>query len=81
MIVDEGAKRALLKGGKSLLLPGILRFEGRFGVNDVVVVCDENDREVARGVTNYSVSDLHRIDDKKGKQEVIHCDHLVISQE
>lgn len=79
--VDDGAKTALLKGGKSLLLPGIVRFEGHFKADDVVVICDEKDVPFARGITNYSTSDLHKIDDKKGKQEVVHCDNLVISQE
>ncbi len=81
IVVDDGAKSALLKGGKSLLLPGIVRFEGHFKADDVVVICDQEDVAFARGITNYSTSDLHKIDDKKGKQEVIHRDNLVISKE
>ncbi len=81
IVVDDGAKAALLKGGKSLLLPGVVRFEGHFKADDVVVICDERNNAFARGITNYSTSDLHKIDDKKGKQEIVHRDHLVISQE
>jgi glutamate 5-kinase len=80
LVVDDGAKEALLKGGKSLLLPGIVRFDGHFKVDDVVSICDQKNIEFARGVINYSVSDLHKIEDKKGKQEVVHCDNLVLSQ-
>ena len=81
IIVDEGAKTALLKGGKSLLLPGVVRFEGHFKADDVVVICDEKNNVFARGISNYSTSDLHKIEDKKGKQEIVHRDNLVISQE
>lgn len=78
IIVDDGAKEALLKGGRSLLLPGIIGWEGHFKSDDVVIVSDRDNHEIARGVTNYSVNDLHKTGDKKGKQEVIHCDHLVL---
>ena len=80
LIVDDGAKRALLEGGRSLLLPGILRWDGHFRQDDVVIVADQNDLEIARGIINYSVTDLHRIEDKKGKEEVIHRDCLVFSK-
>jgi glutamate 5-kinase len=80
LVVDDGAKEALLKGGKSLLLPGIVRFDGHFKVDDVISICDQKNHEFARGVINYSVSDLHKIEDKKGRQEVVHRDNLVLSQ-
>lgn len=80
IIVDDGAKEALLKGGRSLLLPGVTHWEGHFKSKDVVVVSDKNNHEIARGLTNYSVSDLQHAQDKKGKMEVIHCDNLVLSQ-
>ncbi len=78
MIVDDGAKEALLKGGRSLLLPGLVNWEGHFKRDDVVVVVDKEGREIARGITNYSLADLHSIENKKQKQEVIHCDNLVL---
>ena len=78
--IDDGAKKAILEGGKSLLLPGVVAWDGHFRAQDVVVVHDRQDREIARGVINYSVSDLHRIEDKKGKAEVIHRDELVLSK-
>ena len=80
LIVDDGAKAALLKGGRSLLLVGIVSFDGHFKADDVVAVVDSDGREIARGITNYSITDLHKIDEKKGKQEVIHCDSLVLGE-
>lgn len=78
IVVDAGAETALLEGGKSLLLPGVLEWDGNFKKNDVVVVCNQKRQEIARGMTAYSVSDLHKVNDKKGQREVIHRDDLVL---
>jgi len=78
--VDDGAKRALLQGGKSLLLPGIVTFTGHFKREDVVVIEDKGHREIARGISNYSTAELNQINEKKGQREVIHCDDMVLSQ-
>lgn len=80
LVVDDGARQALLKGGRSLLLPGLLRFDGHFKADDVVIICDQEGLEFARGIINYSASELEKIEDKKGKQEVVHCDNLVVAQ-
>lgn len=78
IMVDDGARDALLKGGKSLLLPGIAKADGHFRAEDVVIVCDKNGTEIARGITHYSLSDLLNTSDKKGKREVVHCDDMVL---
>lgn len=78
--VDSGAKEALLKGGRSLLLPGVITIEGNFKVDDVVVISGQDGQEFARGIVNYSTVDMRAVDDKKRKQEVVHCDHLVFTQ-
>jgi len=80
LVIDDGAKTALLKGGRSLLLPGVLSWEGHFQKDDVVVVQDRKYHEIARGLVNYSISDLHKLEEKKGKQEAIHCDNLVLGE-
>lgn len=80
VVVDAGAKQALLKGGKSLLLPGLVSWEGYFKKDDVVAVVDAQGQEFARGIINYSVSDLHTAKDKKRKTEVIHRDDMVLCQ-
>jgi len=80
LFVDDGAKNALLSGGKSLLLPGVARWEGNFKAKDVVAVAGLDGAEIGRGVINYSVSELQKLEDKKGKREAIHCDDLVITK-
>jgi len=80
IIIDEGAKNALTTRGKSLLLPGVVRWEGHFNADDVVVIYDKEDHEIGRGVVNYSVSDLHKVHERRGQRELIHCDELVLSQ-
>ncbi len=80
LYVDDGAKAALLKGGRSLLLPGILKWEGHFKSQDVVVVCDKDGQEIGRGIIRYTVADLEETHDRQGQREVIHCNDLVLSE-
>ena len=80
VMVDDGAKQALLEGGKSLLLPGVVSWEGNFKKSDVIVVQDVHRQEIARGVTNYSVMDMANIEEKRGQKEVIHRDNLIFSE-
>ena len=53
LIVDDGARNALVQGGKSLLPAGIRRVEGNFDYSDTVSCLTENDVEFARGLVNY----------------------------
>lgn len=80
VVVDDGAKEALVERGKSLLLPGIIEWDGHFKQEDVVVIKDKQNNEIGRGIINYSINDLNKITDKKGKIEAIHCDNLVLSE-
>jgi len=80
VVVDDGAKKALLSGGKSLLLPGIISWSGHFKKGDVIVVQDKMHHEIARGITDYSTSILESTTEKKGQREVIHCDNLVLCE-
>ncbi|CAM3896160.1 glutamate 5-kinase [Cohnella lubricantis] len=54
IIVDEGAERALLHGGKSLLPAGVAGAEGDFHPGDVVEVVGADGSTLGRGVTNYA---------------------------
>ncbi|OGX34957.1 MAG: glutamate 5-kinase [Omnitrophica WOR_2 bacterium RIFCSPHIGHO2_02_FULL_52_10] len=80
VLVDDGAKQALLSGGKSLLLPGVISWEGHFKKDDVIVVQDKARQEIARGISNYSSSGLTGIQEKKGQKELIHRDNLVLCE-
>jgi len=89
MLLDEGACRAIVEHGRSLLAIGVARRAGDFDKGDVVSLCDAKGRELARGLTNYSASEIdliqgHQSDDIPGLlgyrsyQEVIHRDNLVV---
>ncbi|MCA9406087.1 MAG: glutamate 5-kinase [Candidatus Omnitrophica bacterium] len=80
LTIDDGAKKALLEGGKSLLLPGVTVWEGHFKKEDIVIVQDQQKHEIARGIINYSSTELNKIEDRKGKTEAIHRDDLVLNK-
>ena len=61
VVVDEGAARALLGGGKSLLPVGIVEAQGDFERGALISVAERSGREIARGLCNYSSADLQRI--------------------
>ncbi|MGO4269083.1 glutamate 5-kinase [Paenibacillus sp. TAF58] len=54
IIVDQGAKAALLSGGKSLLPAGITGAAGDFHPGDVVEVLSTEGALLGRGVVNYA---------------------------
>jgi len=89
VFVDEGAKEALLKKGKSLLPSGIKEVDGTFDAGEVVHCVDLKGMEFARGVVNYSSVEIGRIKGIKTTEivktlgykiydEVIHRDNLVV---
>ncbi len=51
--IDAGAERAL-RTGKSLLCAGVTAVEGEFNKGDAVVVCDNRNTEIARGLSSYN---------------------------
>jgi glutamate 5-kinase len=93
LLLDEGAVRAVRRGGKSLLPSGIVAVEGSFEVGDLVLLVSASDgRGLGRGVTYYSSQEVARIQGLqsseieaaigyKSADEVIHRDHLVIDAE
>ncbi len=90
IILDEGARKALVEKGRSLLPSGIVAVQGRFGVGSCVGCLDREGRRVAKGLVNYSSSDLEKIKglktsevekrlDFKQSDEAIHRDNLVVT--
>ncbi|HRU07163.1 MAG TPA: glutamate 5-kinase, partial [Candidatus Brocadiia bacterium] len=59
--VDEGASKALVAGGKSLLPSGIVAVEGAFERGDVVLVAARDGAEIGRGLANYSAAEVDKI--------------------
>lgn len=78
IVVDDGAKKALVGNSKSLLSPGVIGVEGSFKVGDVVEIVDSSGTVFAKGKVNFSLSELSEIKGKKAKDEVVHRDNLVI---
>ncbi len=92
LVVDDGAKKALLEQGKSLLPSGILDVEGEFGVGDPVICVDQQGVLLAKGLVNFSAQDVRKIMGLKTSKiqqvlgykdydEVIHRDNMAVSKE
>ncbi len=87
--VDQGAARAVLKHGKSLLPVGISGVTGSFERGQTLRLLDSDSREMGRGVTNYNSTDLIAIQGQQSGEiatilgyeygpTVIHRDDLVL---
>lgn len=61
LIVNEGAKKAILDNCTSLLPIGILEVKNDFKQGEVVSICDENENEFARGMVNYDSEECRKI--------------------
>ncbi len=90
LVIDDGAARALIVGGKSLLPIGVMNVNGEFQRGDVVACIDKLGREVARGLANYSSTQSRLIARRPTAEiesvlgfieepELIHRDNLVLT--
>jgi glutamate 5-kinase len=61
LIVNDGAREALIKRKASLLPAGVVKVQGQFERGDVVSIIDSEGHEFARGMVNYSSSETQRI--------------------
>lgn len=88
LVLDAGASRAVSEGRGSLLAVGISAVRGEFGRGALVACVDADGRELARGLTNYTASELARIRGHASseferllglcrEEEVIHRDNLI----
>jgi len=91
LVLDQGACKALVKRGKSLLPSGIIEIRGNFKVGAPLQCLDETGKVIATGLSNYSADALGKIKGLntlqiekalgyKDSDEVIHRDNLVILQ-
>ena len=90
--IDEGAARAIVKNGKSLLPSGIIAVRNDFGVGAPVEFFDLHENTLGIGLVNYSSAEIDRIKGLKTNRikqvlghksydEVIHRDNLAITAE
>jgi glutamate 5-kinase len=61
IVVDDGARNALLQKGKSLLPSGVVRVEGKFERGACVRLCGVDGAEFARGLSDYSSGESARL--------------------
>ena len=89
LTIDEGARKALVERGKSLLPAGLIKVKGHFEFGNALTLLDESGKEIGRGLVNYNSRDLECIKGMKTSavrslmeesfyEEVIHRDDLVI---
>jgi glutamate 5-kinase len=85
VVVDQGARRALVEGKRSLLPAGVVEVKGDFEAGATIDVMTPDSQLVARGTVRYASSEL---DDAKGRpasefagREVIHRDQLVVLED
>lgn len=90
LVLDDGARRAIEKQGRSLLAIGVVEVVGEFQKGDVVALRDAAGSEFARGLSNYASSEIARIKGLKTDamaaalghcpyQEVIHRDNMAVT--
>ncbi len=82
IIIDEGASKALISNGKSLLLAGICGVVGTFKKGDCVDCVNERREKIARGIVNFSSYEIENLlklkNSLKIDKEIIHRDNLVL---
>lgn len=88
VVVDHGCASALRRRESSLLAVGIVSVEGEFRAKTTLRVLTEEGQEIARGISNYSSSDIRKVMGRKSSElhcilgeavgdEIIHRDNLV----
>jgi glutamate 5-kinase len=75
LVVDAGAKRALVEDGASLLAVGIVDVEGAFRAGDGVEIAGPDGETFARGVSAVDASELA---ERRAGVEAVHRDRLVL---
>jgi len=90
LVLDAGACKAIQRDGRSLLAAGVVDAIGRFQKGDIVALCDQQGKELARGLTNYGVDEVRQIKGLKTQaiaaalgqcpyDEVVHRDNMVLT--
>jgi glutamate 5-kinase len=73
--VDDGARRAVVDRGRSLLAVGVVRCDGRFEAGDAVELVGPDGVAFARGVVGASATEIGQ---RPPGLEAVHRDRLVV---
>ncbi|MBU6459771.1 MAG: glutamate 5-kinase [Proteobacteria bacterium] len=90
LILDEGAIRAVTQEGKSLLPVGVKGVNGTFSRGEMVRLTNDQDKEIGRGLVNYSHDETLQIMHRSTTEieailgyidepELVHRDNLVLN--
>jgi glutamate 5-kinase len=88
IFVDQGASQAL-NNGKSLLAAGVTKISGSFNKGENVLIVDQNEKHLARGLASFNSNEINQIKGKQSKEiekilgylsksEIIHKDDMVM---
>ncbi len=81
MIVNEGAKKALLSDQASSLLPvGVVSIEGTFEKGDLVKIKSEDGMLIGIGKAEYGSEKAEKYKGNKNKKAVVHYDYLYLME-
>ncbi|MGH9069795.1 MAG: glutamate 5-kinase [Acidimicrobiales bacterium] len=85
VVVDQGARRALVEGGRSLLPAGVVEVRETFAAEDAVEICDPSGVVFAKGLVSHSSALLAQWAGRRTSElpagvnpEVVHRDDLVV---
>jgi glutamate 5-kinase len=92
LFLDDGAKKAIMEEGKSLLPSGVIKVEGHFDIGDPVTCVDMEGKSIAKGLSNYGSTEIIKIKGLKTNQieqvlgykdydEIIHRDNMALMKE
>lgn len=90
LTLDDGAVKVLTEQGRSLLPVGVIKIQGNFNRGDMVVCQNQQGKEIARGLVNYSAVDAQKIIGLSSEkisqilgfqdpESMIHRDNLVLN--
>ncbi|HLX18781.1 MAG TPA: glutamate 5-kinase [Gaiellaceae bacterium] len=77
LVVDDGAREAILTGGKSLLAVGVVSCDGSFEEGDAVEIVATDGSSIGKGIAGASADELRS---RPRGVEAVHRDRLVIVQ-
>ena len=89
VVIDDGAREALRRGG-SLLAAGVVDVQGTFEPGEAILILDTGGAEVARGVSSYPSAqvvrimgirstEIARVLGVRAPKEVVHRDNLILA--
>lgn len=88
VIVNDGARDAIMGGKASLLASGVVRVEQQFASQDVVSIADSGGREFARGIINYASEEAAKLIEGSASRQtgergrvLVTRDNLVLSEQ